>query len=212
MNMLSKTALLATAGAVLMTAVPAQARGGNWGRDKIDAGDVIAGALIIGGIAAIASAASNDDGYRGGRYDDGRYDGDRGYRGRGDGGGYNSGYGEDYGAYDRGNGSRWAVEQCVSAAKRQASRYGWARVTDVTSISRVRGGYEVRGRLVVEDRGGRGGYGYRDGYGGHGGGYNYDRGYQYDRYNDGYDRGRFACVTNYDRVADIRLGGLRNGY
>ncbi len=215
MNMLSKTALLATAGAVLMTAVPAQARGGNWGRDKIDAGDVIAGALIIGGIAAIASAASNDDGYRGGRYDDGRYEGgryenDRGYRGRGHGGGYNSGYGEENGAYDRGNGSRWAVEQCISAAKRQASRYGWARVTDVTSINRVRGGYEVRGRIVVEDRGGRGGYGH-GGYNSYGNG-NYDRGYQYDRYNDGYDKGRFACVTNYNRVADIRLGGLQRGY
>jgi hypothetical protein len=203
MNMLSKTALLATVGAVLMTAVPAQARGGNWGRDKIDAGDVIAGALIIGGIAAIASAASNNDGYRGGRYDNGGYDNDRGYRGRGHNGGYggyNSGYGDDYGAYDRGNGSRWAVEQCVRAAKRQASRYGWARVTDVTSINRVRGGYEVRGRIVVEDRGGRGGYN------------SYDRGYQYDRYNDGYDKGRFSCITNYNRVADIRLGGLQRGY
>jgi hypothetical protein len=198
MKMLSKTALLATAGALLITAVPAQARHGSWNRDKIDAGDIIAGALIIGGIAAVASAASNSDD---GRYND-RYDDD--YRGRGRGHG---GYHDGYGSYDRGYDSRWAVQQCVQSAQRQASRYGWARVTDVTSIDRVRGGYEVRGRIVVEDRGG-----YRDGYRGRGYGGNYDRGYRYDSYNEGYDRGRFSCRTSYNRVQDIRLGGLRNGY
>ncbi|MBB3035291.1 hypothetical protein [Alteriqipengyuania lutimaris] len=41
-------------------------------RDRVDAGDVIAGALIIGGIFAIASAASRND--RNDRYD--RYDND----------------------------------------------------------------------------------------------------------------------------------------
>lgn len=62
-------AVLASAAALSMMASPAMARprgwgggwGGQWGRhhDRVDAGDVLAGILIIGGIAAIASAASN---------------------------------------------------------------------------------------------------------------------------------------------------------
>ncbi len=191
MKMLSKAALFATASAVLVAATPAEARHGDWdrGHDRIDAGDVIAGALIIGGIAAIASATSRNDGYRGGGYygdRDDRYD--RGYRG-------------DYRAYDNGYGSRYAVDQCIRAAQREASRYGNARITDVTAINRTYGGYEVRGRLVVQDRGG-----YYSNYGGYGGGY--DRGYYYDRYDDNYDKGKFTCVTQYDRVADVRLSGL----
>ncbi len=193
MKMLSKAALLATAGSVLVAATPAQARNGNWNNDRIDAGDIIAGALILGGIAAVASSVGN----RG--YDDRDYGyGDRYRRGghgwNGGGNSYNSNYG-----------SRYAVDQCVRAAQREASRYGWARVTDVTSIDRDgRGGYEIRGRIVVQDRG------YRGNYGGYRGGY--DRGHSYDRYNDGYDKGRFNCVTRYDRVVGVRLGGLRNAY
>ena len=53
----------AAAGAMALTATPAAAQYRD--RDRgIDAGDVIAGALIIGGIAAVASAAKNN------RYDD----------------------------------------------------------------------------------------------------------------------------------------------
>jgi hypothetical protein len=172
----SKAALLiGTAASVLAMATPAEARRGYYRHhDGIDAGDVIAGALVIGGIAAIASAASRDRGYRGGYYDDG------------------------YGYYDRGYSSRAAVDQCVRAAQNRASRYGWARVTDVTRIDRIRGGYEVRGRLVVQDRGWRGDYGR-----------GWDRGYYYDRYNDGYDKGRFSCVTQYGGVRDVDLTGLR---
>lgn len=183
---LGKKIALAAATAALV-AVPASARGG-WGghgrhHDGIDAGDVIAGALIIGGIAAIATAASNNRGDRYGRYD--RYDrGDR--------------YG-GYGYYDNGYNSRAAVDQCVRTAQREASRYGgWARVTDVSRIDRVRGGYEVRGRLVVENdryrnnwRGGRDRYGYR-----------------YDSYGSDYDKGRFTCTTRYGRVDDVRVSGL----
>ncbi len=57
-------AALSIAAALSMVATPALARdrhwGGGWGRhnDRIDAGDIFAGVLIIGGIAAIASAAS----------------------------------------------------------------------------------------------------------------------------------------------------------
>lgn len=62
-------AALAGVAALSMMVTPAMARdrgwgggwGGGWGRhhDDIDAGDILAGILIIGGIAAIASAASS---------------------------------------------------------------------------------------------------------------------------------------------------------
>jgi hypothetical protein len=183
MKILNKAALVAASAAMMVAATPADARDryGYRDRDGIDAGDVIAGALIIGGIAAIASAGSRDR-YGYGRSYDRRYD--RGSFGGG-----------DYGYYNNGYGSRSAVDQCVRAARQDASRYGWARVTDVSSIERIRGGYVVRGRLVVETRG-RG----------------YDRGYYYDRYDDGYDKGRFSCVTRYGGVEGVRLAGLRGGY
>jgi hypothetical protein len=183
MTLISRTVLVAAGAATLIGSTPAFARDRH--RDGIDAGDVIAGALIIGGIAAIASAASNDNR---GRYDDrhdSRYD--------------NRSYGYNNSNYD----SRWAVDQCVRAAQRDASRYGRARVTDVTRISRSYGGYEIRGRLVVEERD------YGRGYDRRGYGNQWDRyGYNYDRYNDGYDKGRFTCVTRYDRVAGLRVSGL----
>jgi hypothetical protein len=190
MKTLSKTALLIAGTATLIAAAPASARHDDWGRggwghrDRIDAGDVIAGALIIGGIAAIASAGSNrNSGYGyGGNY--GYHDSYRGDR-----------RDDDNGYYENGYDSRRAVDQCVRAAQREASRYGWARVTDVGNIYRIRGGYEVRGRLVVETRG-RG----------------YDRGYYYDRYNNDYDKGRFTCTTRYGGIEDLRVSGLRGGW
>lgn len=191
MKFLSKTALFTAAAATAIAATPANARDRHYGRDGIDAGDVIAGALVIGGIAAIASAASNDRGRYNDRYND-RYDdryNDRNY----DNGGY--------GYYNNGYSSRTAVEQCVRAAERDASRYGRARITDVTRIDRVRGGYEVRGRLVVAgSRWNRYGRGY-DGW---------DRyGNNYDRYGNDYDKGKFSCVTRYGGIQDVRVTGLR---
>ncbi len=179
MKYLSKATLALAAAATAITATPAQA--GRFDRDGIDAGEVIAGALIIGGIAAIAVAASKD---KDSRYDD-RYDR------RGD---YSRG---SYDYSDRRFGSRSAVDQCVRAAQRKASRFGRARVTDVTKIERVRGGYEVRGRLVVEDRG------YRDWRG------DWDRnGNRFDRYDDRYDKGKFSCLARFDGIADLQLSGL----
>lgn len=61
------TGAIAAAAALSMIATPALARGGSWGgwgkryhhrhHDRIDTGDVLAGILILGGIAAVASAA-----------------------------------------------------------------------------------------------------------------------------------------------------------
>jgi len=139
----------ATAGAML-SATPALARDryDHRDRDGIGAGEIIAGAVVLGGLAAILSADHD-------RYD--RYDrNDRRYRGRYDDPRY--GYGYDYGRY--GN-SRAAVGQCVRAVERGTSRYGRTDVTQVTSIDRKRDGYRVKGRVVVNDgwrgRWGRGG-------------------------------------------------------
>lgn len=155
--------------------------------DGISAGEVIAGALVLGGIAAIASAADND---RDGRYydRDGRYDGydRRGY---------------DY-RYGGGN-PRQAVNQCVVAAERNASRYTWGRadVTDIRRIDRIRGGYQIDGRIAVQN--GR----YRDGRR-----YGYGWGTDYRGWNNslrGFDAGRFSCVVRYGRVVDVDYSGIR---
>lgn len=186
MQIVSRVSLfMAAAATAIAASAPAMAdTGRHRGRDGIDAGDVIAGALIIGGIAAVASAASR---------------GDRSYDRRYDRGGYG---GDDYGYYRNGYGSRAAVEQCVRAAEQNAGRYGRARITDVTSIDRIRGGYQVRGRLVVAGRGFE-----RRGYD------NWDRsGYRYDRYGRDYDKGKFSCVARYGGVQDVRLSGLRGSY
>lgn len=133
-------ALIGTAAAAAMaiSATPAMARKRH---DKgIDAGDVIAGALVIGGIAAIASAASND-----GRNDRRYYD-RRGYRGT---------------AYQTRNDGQRAANQCVNAAQREASRYGhYASVTQIRDIDRTRYGYRVKGRVEVQS--GYRGRGYSD--------------------------------------------------
>jgi hypothetical protein len=147
MKTISK-ALIGTvaAGAMALSASPAAARDRH--DDGIDAGDIIAGALVIGGIAAVASSIGNNRGYD--RTYGGPYYGD--YNNR-----YNNGYGYDYNRY--GN-SRQAVQQCVNAAQRSA--YG-ARVTDIRSIDRKRDGYRIKGTVVVNERGGGWGrdYNYR---------------------------------------------------
>jgi len=171
------------AGAMAMgSAAPAQAQWRDRDRDRydhddgIDAGDIIAGALIIGGIAAVASAAGRDRDY----YDDG-------YRG------YDRGY------YRAGS-PRRAVEQCVYAAERNASRYSWggrAEVTDIRDIDRRRDGYTVRGRIAVNTRNNY----WRRGWGNDWRGWN-------DNYR-GYDAGRFRCDVRYGRVVDLDYSGIR---
>lgn len=175
-------ATVAAGAMALGTAAPAQAQYRDRDRrdhDGIDAGDVIAGALIIGGIAAIASAGS-----RNGRYDD-RYN-DR---------------------YNRAGNPRQAVEQCVYAAERNASRYSYggnAQVTDIRNVDRRRDGYRISGRIAVNSQGrdwrrgdNRYGRGWGDDY----------RGWN-DRYS-GYDAGRFTCEVRYGRVVDLDYSGIR---
>ena len=221
MTTLSK-ALVGTiaAGAMAVSAASpaaAQSRDYRHDRDGIDAGDIIAGALIIGGIAAVASAGSRDRGY------------DRGYEG-------------DY-RYDRagfGGNPRQAIEQCVRAAEREASRrYGRADVTDVRDIDRTRYGFQVKGRIAVNTRGGDSRYGdnrYGDGgygdnrYGDnrYGDGRYGDNRYGDNRYGDsrygngwggdyrgwdnsmrGYDSGSFKCRYEQGRVVAVDFGGIR---
>ena len=183
---------IAAGAMALASATPAFAE--HRDRDGISAGDVIAGALIIGGIAAVASAASrNND-----RYDrDYRYD-RAGY-------GYNQGYGYRDNYASRGS-ARRAVEQCVYAAERNAARYTYGRadVTDVRDIRETRYGYEVRGRIAVNGNG-------RDWRRGDG---NYGRGWggDYRGWNDnlrGYDSGAFRCQVEQGRIVDLDYSGLR---
>jgi hypothetical protein len=173
------------AGAMAMAAAaPAQAQWRDRDRDRgdgIDVGDVIAGALIIGGIAAVASAAGRNRGYDGRVYEGYGYD--------------RYGYG-----YNRAGNPRQAVEQCVYAAERNASRYsygGRAQVTDIRDIDRKRDGYTVKGRIAVNTRSNN----WRRGWG------NDYRGWN-DNYR-GYDAGRFTCDVRYGRVVDLDYSGIR---
>lgn len=143
---MARLALGAVAATALTAAsvTPAMARD-HRDNDGIGAGEIIAGAVVIGGIAALAGAFDGDRD----RYD--RYDYRDGYRGdRYDRGGY---------GYRYGISSRAAVERCVRAAENQARRYGgyrYADVIDVRDIDRTRGGYRVKGRIDVGGGYGRG--------------------------------------------------------
>lgn len=103
-------------------------------RDRIDGGDVLAGILVIGGIAAIASAADKNRDSRADRRDyprdDRRYD-------------YRSDRRErDYGAGYRGNG-RGAMDRAVDACAAEAERGG--RVGEIFDVERIDGEWRVRG-------------------------------------------------------------------
>ncbi len=163
----TKAVIGTVAAGAMLSATPVLARDRH--DDGIGAGEIIAGAVVLGGLAAILASGNDrydryDSRYRG-RYDDPRH-----------------GYGYDYRRYGD---SRSAVNQCVNAVQRRASRYGRADVTEVTRIDRKRDGYKIKGRLVV-----------RDGYGrwGRGG---------------SYDKGKFSCDVRYGRVHDLDVSGLR---
>lgn len=195
MKTISK-ALVGTAAAAAVavsSATPAIARDHRGG---IDGGDIVAGALVIGGIAAIAAAASNNND----RYDRYGY-GDDNWRGRD--GWNNDRYRDNY--YGRGN-PRGAIEQCVNVAERTAARYSYGRadVTDVRDVRPTRWGYEVRGRIAVNSNG----RDWRQGDRYYGRGWNGD----YRGWNSslrGYDAGSFKCKVERGRVVDIDYSGIR---
>ncbi len=166
----------------LAAAAPAEARDRH--DDGISVGEVIAGAVILGGIAAVASAATKNHGYD---YRDGRYYGRDGYRG-------NDRYGY------RGN-PRAAVERCVNAARSDARRYGYrhAEVTDIRDVDDTRYGWRVKGRIRVDANYRGGGYD-RNGY--------RDRHNRYQRWNAA-DNGSFTCDIERGRVADLDFRGIR---
>lgn len=130
------------AGAMAMTsATPAFARDRN--DDGIGAGEIIAGAVILGGIAIAAGALGGGRD----RYDDRRYGYDR-YDDRRN--------GND--RYARQGNPRAAVQRCIAAAENTARRYGYryANVTEVRDVDQTRYGFRVRGNLVVDgERGAR---------------------------------------------------------
>jgi len=97
------------------------------GRDRVNAGDVLAGVLIIGGIAAIASAASKDRNEPR-RYPDAYPDERERYR-QGD-------------WRAQGTGMDRAVDMCVNEVER-----GPERVDSVDSASRTGEGWLVSGSL-----------------------------------------------------------------
>lgn len=101
-------------------------------RDGIGAGEIIAGAVVIGGIAALAGAFDNNRGDRRYAYNDRNFRGDRG---------------------NFGINPRTAVDRCVRAAENQARRFGgyrYADVIDVRDVDRTRDGFRVKGRIAVE--------------------------------------------------------------
>ena len=163
---LTKGALGTVAAGAMALASATPAAASDRHRDRgVDAGDVIAGAVIIGGIAALAGAfdGKRDRRYRDRHYNDRRYDNRR----------YNSNH------YNNRGGGQRAVERCVRVAERQARRFGGYRYADVTQIrdvERTRYGWKVKGRIEVQGLQGRG-----HGYGNQG----YDRG----RFTCYFDRG-----------------------
>ena len=198
MNNFTKTltggaALLALTLGSVTPAMAAPGRDGGHKGDGISAGEVIAGAVILGGLAAVIGGALDDDDKHDRRYDDRGYSTGYGY----DDAGYHGdrrgrGYDDRDPYYGRGQG-RDAVEQCVRAAENGASYRGQrADVTDVGSIDRTRYGYKIKGTIRIEEN------------------RRYDRWDRNDRYGRSSDKGKFTCYVERGRVTDIDFSGLRN--
>lgn len=197
MNIISKAlAGSVAAGAMALSAASPAFASDSVGhaRGGIGVGEVIAGALVLGGIAAIASSSNRNDR----DYDYGRA-GYRGWDGR-----YNNGnrYGRGFNMNPR-----QAVEMCVRRAENMASRRSYGGRADVTDIRNVRDtsrGYEVRGRIAVNSMGRN----WRNGDNRYGNGWNNDfRGWNNNL--RGYDSGSFTCRVERGRVVDMDYSGLR---
>ncbi len=190
-HLLGRRELMGAAGAMAVvptSAAVAQYRDYDRGSERdrgISAGDIIAGAVVLGGIAAIAGSLGRGNDYR----NDDRY-----YRGG------------NYGYYN-GN-PRAAVEQCVNAANRDArSRgYRYAQVTQVRDVNDTDYGWKIKGNLVVDgDRGyydrGYDSRRYNSGY--------YNNGRYNDRYGYRQDAGTFTCWIDRGRVSRMDYSGIR---
>jgi hypothetical protein len=175
MNVFTKSLLSAgaAAAALVSIAVPAQARERyDRHRDSVSAGEVIAGAVVIGGLAALLSAGKNNRNNGGDNYE------------------YNRpGYNYD----DRGGNSRAAVNRCINSVERWSNGHRRSEVTQVRDIQRTRFGYRVIGNLVVKDS--QQDRAYNNGYGGD----RYDGNTYGRRYNKGwftctFEQGRVVGV------------------
>lgn len=192
---LRKVIGLGVAGALLATsAAPAMARSKHWGwghpgyghghgrryrdRDRISAGDVLAGILILGTVAAVASAASKakDQDKRDDRYPDDRYPDDRDRSLPRD---------DDRGRDERRDDDRAeigdedaAVQACAVAAEQRAEDDGdIANVREISAVDATGDGYEVSG--IVESRDS-----YRERFG---------------------ESRRFRCTVRFGTVEDLRI-------
>ncbi|MGB3739942.1 MAG: hypothetical protein WA948_11405 [Pontixanthobacter sp.] len=117
MTTISGALATVAAGALAMTAAaPASARD----RDGIDAGEIIAGAVILGGLAAILGNGSDRDDRR--RYRQRRGNGQR--------------------AIEQ------CIRAVERDARRAGYRY--ADVTQINDVDQERRGWEIEGRLVVD--------------------------------------------------------------
>ena len=121
--------------------------------DDIGTEEVIAGAVIIGGLAAILGRDDGDDRYRDRRYGDDYYY-DRGYEGRY----YDGEYRMEY--------SRELIERCVNVAENEARRWGPANVTQIEDVDRDGRLLKVEGDIRIAghyEREGWNDYDYDDG-------------------------------------------------
>ncbi len=135
------------AASLVVAVAPAEARGKRyWHRDRVDAGDVLAGIVLIGAIAAIAGSGKKArDGER--RDRDDRYD-----RPRDDAGDYRA-------APDSGPGGQWvpgsngadarAVDACSWAAEGELGEA--ARVGQIDGVNRDGDGWRVTGTVAAPE-------------------------------------------------------------
>ena len=132
---------LALAATASLAATPAMARGwgGGWGgqyrhHDRVDGGDILAGILIIGGIAAIASAANKASKQR---PDQGDYR-EPLPRQRDEAPRY--GRDDDRPEWREGTGIDGAINRCIDEVNR-----GKTRVGEVDSVNRDADGWRIAG-------------------------------------------------------------------
>ena len=139
-------AALALLASVSMAATPALARDRSWGRhhDRVDAGDVLTGILILGGIAAIAGAAGDSNKRQREREREQREQEQRDYRSddRQDSRDY-AGSDDRRPVWNEGTGINSAIQRCTSEIER-----GNSRIADVEAVNKQGDGWRVEGRMA----------------------------------------------------------------